>query len=304
MIKYSHIINMIYYYILLISILILVILTVYYIVHVYNSLIFDDVNNHLYYMTRDETSLFLEYDEDAYVANLSSIDLYARKAITKSEYLDVIKNSAASFTYSDREILDKCTKIADELLRKVKIDSISKEKNLNYSKYINYKDIATIKWVLAKTSAEDSEDKIYRYEEGLPHTRKNIIFLSTKVINYSEDELIKILIHEKIHIYQRYNEKLFKNIINNMGYTEISNINEISADTLKYIRANPDLDKKVYKNITDGNLMLCLYNSDRPNGINDVVIKDYSMEHPYEKIAYEISEYIHNMSKIEIYKQI
>ena len=295
---------MIYYYILLISILILVILTVYYIVHVYNSLIFDDVNNHLYYMTRDEPSLFLEYDEDAYVANLSSIDLYARKAITKSEYLDVIKNSAASFTYSDREILDKCTKIADELLRKVKIDSISKEKNLNYSKYINYKDIATIKWVLAKTSAEDSEDKIYRYEEGLPHTRKNIIFLSTKVINYSEDELIKILIHEKIHIYQRYNEKLFKNIINNMGYTEISNINEISADTLKYIRANPDLDKKVYKNITDGNLMLCLYNSDRPNGINDVVIKDYSMEHPYEKIAYEISEYIHNMSKIEIYKQI
>ena len=295
---------MIYYYILLISILILVILTVYYIVHVYNSLIFDDVNNHLYYMTRDETSLFLEYDEDAYVANLSSIDLYARKAITKNEYLDVIKNSAASFTYSDREILDKCTKIADELLRKVKIDSISKEKNLNYSKYINYKDIATIKWVLAKTSAEDSEDKIYRYEEGLPHTRKNIIFLSTKVINYSEDELIKILIHEKIHIYQRYNEKLFKNIINNMGYTEISNINEISADTLKYIRANPDLDKKVYKNITDGNLMLCLYNSDRPNGINDVVIKDYSLEHPYEKIAYEISEYIHNMSKIEIYKQI
>ena len=295
---------MIYYYILLISILILVILTVYYIVHVYNSLIFDDVNNHLYYMTRDETSLFLEYDEDAYVANLSSIDLYARKAITKNEYLDVIKNSAASFTYSDREILDKCTKIADELLRKVKIDSISKEKNLNYSKYINYKDIATIKWVLAKTSAEDTEDKIYRYEEGLPHTRKNIIFLSTKVINYSEDELIKILIHEKIHIYQRYNEKLFKNIINNMGYTEISNINEISADTLKYIRANPDLDKKVYKNITDGNLMLCLYNSDRPNGINDVVIKDYSLEHPYEKIAYEISEYIHNMSKIEIYKQI
>jgi predicted metallopeptidase len=294
---------MIYYYILLISILILVILTVYYIVHVYNSLIFDDVNNHLYYMTKDETSLFLEYDDDAYVANLSSIDLYARKAITNSEYINFIKNSAAPFTYSDREILDKCTKIADELLRKVKIDSISKEKNLNYSKYINYKDIATIKWVISKTSAEDSEDKIYRYEEGLPHTRKNIIFLSTKVLNYSEDELIKILIHEKIHIYQRYNEKLFKNIINNMGYTEVS-INDISTNTLKYIRANPDLDKKIYKNINDGNLMLCLYSSDRPNGINDVLIKDYSSEHPYEKIAYEISDYIHNMSKIEIYKQI
>jgi predicted metallopeptidase len=254
-------------------------------------------------MTKDETSLFLEYDDDAYVANLSSIDLYARKAITNSEYINFIKNSAASFTYSDREILDKCTKIADELLRKVKIDSISKEKNLNYSKYINYKDIATIKWVISKTSAEDSEDKIYRYEEGLPHTRKNIIFLSTKVLNYSEDELIKILIHEKIHIYQRYNEKLFKNIINNMGYTEVS-INDISTNTLKYIRANPDLDKKIYKNINDGNLMLCLYSSDRPNGINDVLIKDYSSEHPYEKIAYEISDYIHNMSKIEIYKQI
>jgi hypothetical protein len=50
--------------------------------------------------------------------------------------------------------------------------------------------------------------------------------------------------------------------------------------------------------------MICLYNNDKPNGINDVDLVDYSLEHPYEKIAYEISEYIHNMNKIEKYKNI
>ena len=293
---------MIYYYILSLLIITLVILTIYYIYTVYTSVPYTNGNNdkHLNYMSYEETVQFLERDEDRYVAKLSQLDLYARKVSSKEEYINIIKGEATHFNKGDKLILDKCTKKADELLRNININTISSESNLDYSKYLNYKDIANIKWILAITRNDNGG----KYEDGLSHTRKNIIFLSQDVLNYSEDEIIKLLIHEKIHIYQRQNEALFKTIIYNMGYVEISANNEISSDKLKYVRSNPDVNNKIYKNVHTGELMICLYISDKPKNINDIIIQNFSMEHPYEKIAYEISDHIYNIHKIEKYKQI
>jgi hypothetical protein len=36
--------------------------------------------------------------------------------------------------------------------------------------------------------------------------------------------------------------------------------------------------------------MIGLYKSETPYGISDILITDFSIEHPYEKMAYEISE--------------
>jgi hypothetical protein len=251
-------------------------------------------------MSYEETVRFLESDEDRYVAKLSPIDLYARKVSSNEEYINLIKGEATHFNKGDKLILDKCTKKADELLRNININTISSESNLDYSKYLNYKDIANIKWVLAITRNDNGS----KYEDGLSHTRKHVIFLSQDVLNYSEDEIIKLLIHEKIHIYQRNNEALFKTIIYNMGYAESTDGQEISQDKLRYVRSNPDVNNKIYKNINTGELMICLYTSDKPKNINDIIIEKYSMEHPYEKIAYEISEHIYNIHNIETYKKI
>jgi hypothetical protein len=290
---------MIYYYILSLLFITFLILTIYYIYTIYTTLSFKNGKNdtHLYYMSYEETALFLENDEDKYVANLSPLDLYARKVSSKDEYINIIKNEAIHFNKGDKLILDSCTKKADELLRNININNISTESNLDYSKYLNYKDIANIKWVLAITKSDNGG----KYENGLPHTRKHIIFLSQDVLNYSEDEKIRLLIHEKIHIYQRYNEALFKTIIYNMGYTDS---HDIPQEKLKYVRSNPDVNNKIYKNKNTGELMICLYRSDKPQNINDIVTQNYSMEHPYEKIAYEISEYIYNVHKIEKYRKI
>lgn len=290
---------MIYYYILSLLFITFLILTIYYIYTIYTTLPFKNGKNdtHLYYMSYEETALFLENDEDKYVANLSPLDLYARKVSSKDEYINIIKSEAIHFNKGDKLILDSCTKKADELLRNININNISTESNLDYSKYLNYKDIANIKWVLAITKSDNGG----KYENGLPHTRKHIIFLSQDVLNYSEDEIIRLLIHEKIHIYQRYNEALFKTIIYNMGYTDS---HDIPREKLKYVRSNPDVNNKIYKNKNTGELMICLYRSDKPQNINDIVTQNYSMEHPYEKIAYEISEYIYNVHKIEKYRKI
>ena len=293
---------MIYYYILSLLIITLVILAIYYIYTVYTSVPFKNGKNeeHLYYMSYEETVRFLESDEDRYVANLSPIDLYARKVSSKEEYINIIKGEATHFNKGDKLMLDKCTKKADELLRNININTISSESNLDYSKYLNYKDIANIKWVLAITRNDNGG----KYEDGLSHTRKHIIFLSQDVLNYSEDEIIKLLIHEKIHIYQRNNEASFKTIIYNMGYAESTDSQEISQDKLKYVRSNPDVNNKIYKNLHTGELMICLYSSDKPKNINEIIIENYAMEHPYEKIAYEISEHIYNIHKIEKYRKI
>ncbi len=92
-----------------------------------------------------------------------------------------------------------------------------------------------------------------------------------------------------------------------MGYIEltdemITNNTELIKQ-IKYKRSNPDINKKLYKKISTNKISICTYKNDTPSGINDVS-GDYYEEHPYEEIAYELSEYIYKKNKIEKYKNI
>jgi hypothetical protein len=111
-------------------------------------------------------------------------------------------------------------------------------------------------------------------------------------LKYDELALTNTLIHEKIHIYQRYNLSIFDKIIKNMGLKELD---KNTYKYAKYIRSNPDTNNTIYYKGDD--IMVCLYRNDKPNSINDVVHNNYATEHPYEKIAYEISENFHKYNK-------
>jgi hypothetical protein len=251
---------------------------------------------HIKFMTFKETADFLRNDSDRYVRNMSALDLHARHAKTYIDYLNNIEDTAITFTAEEKELLGKCADKADNSFK------MEQFKELEYVNHINGNDIAGIKWVFANTYANHFNDTIKEYEEGLPHTRENIIFVSKNVLKYDELNLTNTLIHEKIHIYQRYNSVLFENIIKDMGLIEIDKKAYKSA---KYIRSNPDTNSKIYyapdntkKGIaTDANVMVCLYRNNNPNSINDVIHKNYSTEHPYEKIAYEIAENYYKYNK-------
>jgi hypothetical protein len=251
---------------------------------------------HIKFMTFKETADFLRNDSDRYVRNMSALDLHARHAKTYIDYLNNIEDTAITFTAEEKELLGKCADKADNYFK------MEQFKELEYVNHINGNDIAGIKWVFANTYANHFNDTIKEYEEGLPHTRENIIFVSKNVLKYDELNLTNTLIHEKIHIYQRYNSVLFENIIKDMGLIEIDKKAYKSA---KYIRSNPDTNSKIYyapdntkKGIaTDANVMVCLYRNNNPNSINDVIHKNYSTEHPYEKIAYEIAENYYKYNK-------
>jgi hypothetical protein len=241
----------------------------------------------VYFMSDEQTKIFLTYDKDRYVKNLSRYDLYARKVSTHDEYIEKIVKTALSFTQYEKDLLIRCTEKADIFFRNVKYD------DLCYNNYITGNDIANIKWIFANThSVDDIKNNIeYEYEEGLPHTRENIIFLSKNVLNYIEDDLVKTLIHEKIHIYQRLNVQLFNKIIKCMGFKQISLLNN------EYVRSNPDTNRNIYIDNKTNKTMVCFYRSDKPTGINDVIMSNHSLEHPYEKMAYEIADYYYKDNK-------
>ena len=202
------------------------------------------------YLSREETANIIKNDSDKYIRNLSKYDLYARDVSTSEEYIYKIIEGCLNFSEKQVIKLNNCSKIARKFFD---------------NKYI---------WKFALI-----EDV---YEEGFPHTRMDIIFLSPKIINYPDDDLIRILIHESIHIYQRYNITEINKYLKDNKYTVSRR-----RDSEPLMRANPDLDEYIYKD-RDGEEMLYKYKSSMPQGINDIVPN--KNEHPFEKMAYEISE--------------
>jgi len=223
----------------------------------------ENFTNSNIYLTREETATIIKNDSDYYIKSLSPADLYARDVSNSSEYIYKIIDGCLNFTENQIEKLNKCSKIARDFFD---------------NKYV---------WKFALI------DEIY--EEGFPHTRMDIIFISPKIVNYTDDNLIKILIHESIHIFQRYNKKEINNYLKENGYTVSRR-----RDSEVLIRANPDLDEYIYKD-KDGKEMIYIYKSSMPQGINDVIPNDN--EHPFEKMAYEISEE-YGKFKISKYKNI
>ena len=258
---------------------IIIFIAIYYYLFLTNTETYSN-NSEIYFMSKQELNNFLEQDKDKYVNNLSDIDLNARKVKTKKEYIDNIRKTSCDLNDNEKVLLKKCCINADNYLLTCKL----------HDNYINYKELANIKWVICCTYKNES----FQYEEGLPHTRENVIFLSKSVLNYSEENLTNTLIHEKIHIYQRYNKDVFDKLIYANGYKKIDYNN-------KFIRSNPDTNNDIYLDNKTKNIMVCLYRNSKPTSINDVIMKNFSLEHPYEKYAYEIAN---NYYKDTKYKNI
>lgn len=266
--------NSLYLNIIYITIVILVLLISYYLYLIYNKkkkkvekfekiVEYRDVT---FYDEKDTTE-FLLRDSDNYVRNFTIYDLMARKVDSKDEYIKKISQCSKNFSQEQKDIIKTACSQADDFL-------------FNYNNILNGKEISKIPWMFCLTYNNN-----YEYENGFPHTRENIIFIPEKIIpNTVTIDLINTLIHEKIHIYQRYNKDIMDVIMNNMGY-------EITTEYNPKKRANPDLDYNTYYDRNKEVLLQCYYNSDRPNSIADVRCTDNNniYEHPYEFIAYKIA---------------
>tara|TARA_Y100000389_G_scaffold153757_1_gene154083 strand:+ start:1221 stop:1958 length:738 start_codon:yes stop_codon:yes gene_type:complete len=217
------------------------------------------------FLTKEELKEFIEKDRDLYIELLSEFDLIARNASNKEEYKKQSVSDVTTIKEKDR--LRNYCKEVDEWFKGRNFKYLGKDHNID-----------KIEWKIGFVKGY--------YEEGHPHTRGRIIILPSNIIEEDEKYIKRVLIHEKVHIYQRYNKE---KVIRDLEYDGYYKKEHRTKEEL--IRGNPDIDEYIYTN-PKGERMMFLYNSEEPNSIIDgETYGDY--EHPFEMISYEIEkEYI------------
>ena len=230
------------------------------------------------FLTAKQTAKFLMADPDNYVHNFNVWDLIARHVSTEVDYRRQSAMAAIDFTENQKNRLIKAARKADDFFASYKSSQC-----VQTSDYINIsgKDIVAIPWVFALTDGND-------YENGMPHTRANVIFLSNEV-DETLANLTKTLVHEKVHLYQRLFPNQCVAYLNNKGFMQWK-----LRQGVPRIRSNPDLDPWIYIDTHTDKPLMALYASDKPKNISDIVNPFHNIhyEHPYELMAYTIEKYV------------
>ena len=222
----------------------------------------------LYFLEKDQLFNSLTSKNDKFFDSFFDYDLYARQIKSVDDYFEKIKSSVSLFTQEEKGKLQKCCEESDKYLMSL---------GLTYPGFDGVK-ASNIKWKFGKVIG-----KLYEY--GLAHTRFNdLIILSNQNISDDFKTLTRTLIHEKIHLYQKQYPRDIEMFLQQNNIIRLK-----KREYTDFIRANPDLDQWVYKDQTTGFVFKCEYNSKFPKNILDVKNLDQLFEHPFEKMAVDIS---------------
>lgn len=218
----------------------------------------------VHFLTAEETSTFLQQDEDGYVQSLSKADLFARGVRSHAEYINKIGASAAVFSKKDRALISHLVQKIDDALQSYSGSTIDSQK------------LRQLPWKIALVEGD-------AYENGYPHTRADIIFIAKGLL--SDPALANTLLHEKVHIYQRTYPQEIEIWLEQKGYRKW----KVQA-AVSLARSNPDIDAWIYLDPVTQKPMLAEYTSSTPSNISDVHLLNPAFEHPYEYMAYEIAK--------------
>jgi len=247
-----------------IIIILYVILIIYIIYSIFNN------TQNIVFLNKNELSTFLINDKDNYYKSFHKKDLIVRKVSNIDEYKKKILNSTSNFSIYQKEKIIFCINKLNKILINVK-----------YPWFDGKKAIQTT-WKFGSIHG-------YEYENGFAHTRSDLIILpQINLDNYSQHDLIKLILHEKIHIYQKMYPDDIENYIQHNNYYKFKKRSEI-VDS----RANPDLNQWIYNN-SNNKTLIAMYKSN-PINISDVTFhpsNNDNNEHPFEKMAYDMSESI------------
>ena len=222
--------------------------------------------NNIIFLNKEQLYKILILNEDKYYEHFYNLDYKARKIKSIDEYIIYIKKAVCDGDKECKEKISRCIMKADNFFE-----------NIHFS-YFNGKKNNSIPWKIGFVQTK-------LYENGLPHTRNDTIILHVDKIKYSSmHNLIKTLIHEKVHIYQKKYPEQIQNYLDNKKFKRVK-----ERGPYDNIRANPDLDNYIYQD--ENHLSYkALYNKN-PSSIEDIIYypqNNQSYEHPYEKMAIDI----------------
>jgi len=220
------------------------------------------------YLSKSELEKTLINNKDKYYETFNDNDLRVRNIEDIHNYHEIIKSCCINISNNTEKMLNELTQLADNKIKKIKIKGFDGIKASN------------LQWIIGIVSGK-------KYEYGLPHTRNMTIIIPEHILD-NKDILLRVLIHEKIHIYQKIYPEDIKIWLNNNGFKKYR-----LRTKNDNVRANPDIDNFIYKN-KNNSLIMSKYN-ELPLSINDVKyypLNDYRYEHPFESMAYTLEDMI------------
>ena len=248
----------------------LILITIFYIINIYQVKDLFTNPTPIEFLNTSEIYQIFKRDKDNYFKSFYKNDLYARHINSIQDYLDKIRSSTYNITDKQKTKITKCINNVNETCKNIKLG------------WFDGKKANSIKWKIGGITGK-------LYENGLPHTRDDIILISDENINnYSDTKLTKTLLHEKVHIYQKIYPDDIQLYISSKNFKKIR-----ERSPSDNIRANPDLDNWIYQDLK-GDIYEAIYNNN-PSSIEDITYKpinNQSYEHPYEKMAIEIEKYV------------
>jgi len=184
-----------------------------------------------------------------YFGGFNTTDLHVRRASNVEEYVSMYKNAWRNETLGEKQ-----KRWIEERVEEAQ-------------KYIKGTVLEHIPW---RISVVDNY-----IEGGFPHTLENVIVLPIGLITNisdrrSQEIVVKILIHELCHVFQRRYPQLVEKLYIQWGYQKVSG--EDSAKNLlnmvRDVRSNPDVFDVYTKN--GKGITVCLYKE----GANDMLSCD------------------------------
>ena len=224
------------------------------------------------FYTKEDTQEFIEDDKDGFMKDLDQPNLLARKVSSVKEYQTIARKAAADFTEKEKK------RLTEAILSAVKVlQGISHRIDTKYG--LDQKRLETVlqTWNLAKT-----KDNVV--EMGMPHTRQNVIFLSTLYLaktDSNQKKLTETMIHEIYHIYQRTYAKDYQEFLIKAGWVVVP-YNKTDK------RINPDLDNLVWKK--GEKIYIARFAKAKPKDLKEITTIEAKDEHPNEYYAYRLVE--------------
>lgn len=249
------------------------ILSIFILIAIIIVLFYNNYNkSNLKILSKEELKDIIINDYDNYYKTFTNNDLQVRNVTSVKEYKSIIKNSVCTPKSNEINKIKKSVKLADNKIKKLM------KYNNGYYDNVDLNKLYNIKWNIGFICNNN-------YENGLPHTRGDVIVFPLEMVyNLNVSKISSTLIHEKVHVYQ----KTFKN--ETEEYLEKNNFKKIKTiDESDNIRANPDMDDGVY---TDGRMIYSAKYLENPKNIRDVRLYKNSQvyEHPFEKMAIDLAD--------------
>ena len=224
------------------------------------SILIGSYKNHIVFLDKNTLYHFLIQDGDNYYKTFTEKDMKVRNIKNIQDYYNFIGKSTSEFNNIQKQNISYCIQKADVFFSQLQLP------------YINGNKVKDICWTIGSIKGK-------LYENGLPHTRSNVILLPSELTNRADKELTSLLIHEKVHVYQKLYPQHTQNYFKSNGLYVYSKRSKYDN-----IRANPDTDNLIYKD-TDGTLYAKEY-IEEPKQIEDVTLEN--VDHPNEKMSYDI----------------